>query len=181
MASKIVRMLRVVGAMIPALACAQQPDDTFKLTADANLVLLQVAVKDSAGHYVSGLTKDNFHVFDESRPQVISQFAHDDAPVTVGLVIDNSGSMRPKRIDVINAALAFLGASNPKDEVFVTHFNERVHSGLPPDIPFSDNLTLLKSSLFRNGAEGKTALYDAIVFSLRHLEKERKTGKVFCW
>src|SRR5271166_3377088 len=76
----------ICGLLLATLfATSQQPDEGFKLTTDANLVLLDVSVKDSAGHYVSNLTKSNFHVFDQSKPQVISQFTSEDAPVTVGL------------------------------------------------------------------------------------------------
>lgn len=164
----------IFGAWLAA--APQQPEDGFKITTDSNLVLLDVGVKDSAGHHVSNLTKDNFRVFDDSKQQVISQFASEDAPVTVGLVIDNSGSMRPKQADVVTAAMVFLGASNPKDEVFVTHFNEHVRPGLPADVPFTGDIQLLRSSLFKT-PEGKTALYDAIVFSLHHLNKGTQDKK----
>jgi Ca-activated chloride channel family protein len=158
------------------VAAPQQGDDAFKIITDSNLVLLDVGVKDTAGRYVSNLTKDNFRIFDDSKQQVISQFGAEDAPVTVGLVIDNSGSMRPKQADVITAALVFLGASNPKDEVFVTHFNEHVRTGLPADVPFTGDIQLLRASLFKT-PEGKTALYDAIVFSLHHLNKGTQDKK----
>jgi Ca-activated chloride channel homolog len=153
----------------------EQPE--FKLRADVNLVMLDVSVKDSQGGFVSNLTQDNFEVRENGKPQKIVAFNHGDDPVTVGLVLDDSGSMRMERIAVIDAALGFLGASNPQDEVFVTHCNDRVRSGLPPGVPFSDDPQLLRQSLYRNPPEGRTALYDAIVDSLHHLNEGKQSKK----
>jgi Ca-activated chloride channel family protein len=162
-----------------ALLCApgkpQEPE--FTLHADANLVMLDVSVKDSQGGFVSNLTKDNFEIREDGKPQRIVAFNHGDDPVTVGLVLDDSGSMRAERIPVIQAALGFLDASNPKDEVFVTHFNDRVRAGLPAGVGFSDDPKLLQQSLYRNPPEGRTALYDAIVDSLHHLNEGRQSKK----
>src|SRR6185369_12882047 len=98
-------------------------------------------------------------------------------PVTVGLVIDNSGSMRPKR-DVVNrAAIGFLDASNPNDEVFITHFNDSVERSLPRGTQFSDDRNLLVKSLARDPSEGRTALYDAVISSLHQLEEGKQTRK----
>lgn len=149
----------------------------FKLRADVNLVVLDVSVKDSQGGFVSNLSQDNFEIRENGKPQKIVAFNHGDDPVTVGLVLDDSGSMRMERIAVIDAALGFLGASNPKDEVFVIHFNDRVRSGLPPGVAFSDDPKLLRQSLYRNPPEGRTALYDAIVDSLHHLNEGRQSKK----
>src|SRR6202789_2529774 len=97
----------------------------FTLQTTSRLVLLDVSVKDAAGGFVSGLTKDDFKVFENGKPQEISQFANSDIPVTAGMAVDESGSMRPKRAQVITAALVFIGASNPMDEMFVVNFNEK--------------------------------------------------------
>jgi len=162
-----------------ALICApgkpQEPE--FKLRADANLVVLDVSVKDAQGGFVSNLSQDNFEVRENGKLQKIVAFNHGDDPVTVGLVLDDSGSMRMERSAVIDAALGFLNASNPKDEVFVTHFNDRVRSGLPPGVSFSDDPKLLRQSLYRNPPEGRTALYDAIVDSLHHLNEGKQSKK----
>ncbi len=166
-------------AAVFAISCAaekpQEPE--FKLRADVNLVVLDVSVKDERGGFVSGLTQDNFQIRENGKPQKIIAFNHGDDPVTVGLVLDDSGSMRTERPAVIDAALGFLGASNPKDEVFVTHFNDRVRWGLPSGVAFSDNLQLLRQSLYRNPPEGRTALYDAIVDSLHHLNAGMESKK----
>ena len=166
-----------VGLIAAASSTAVPQERDYKLTADANLVILEVSVKDASGRYVSGLSKQDFQVREDGKLQHIDGFSHGDDPVTVGLVIDDSGSMRQKRLAVINAALGFIDASNPMDEVFVTHFNDHVRHGLPKGVLFSDDPKLLRASLFRNPAEGRTALYDAIVFSLHHLNKGQRDKK----
>src|SRR6185295_11798056 len=108
----------------------------------------------------------------------IRYFSHADLPVTVGLVIDNSGSMEPKRAEVVTAALAFVHASNPQDEIFVVNFNDMVRSGLPEDVQFTDDIPTLRRALWNGPSEGRTSLYDALAFSLQYLTKgqmERKT------
>ncbi|HYL36290.1 MAG TPA: VWA domain-containing protein [Bryobacteraceae bacterium] len=153
----------------------EQEDYTIRTT--SRLVLLDVSVKDSHGGFVSGLTKDNFNVSEDGKPQVISQFADADIPVTVGLVVDESGSMGPKRPEVITAALAFIHASNPLDEMFVVNFNERARRGLPDDKPFSDQANELRAALWQGNPTGRTALYDAIELSLHQLDLGRRDKK----
>lgn len=177
----------VVGALLlPPAAIGRDVDKSpdkskgeqdYTIRTTSRLVLLDVSVKDARGGYVSGLTKNNFQVFENGSPQQISQFANADIPVTVGLVVDESGSMRPKRLDVITAALEFVGASNPHDEVFVVNFNERARRGLPDMIPFSDNIDQLRAALWQGEPEGRTALYDAIEMSLRQLGMGRRDKK----
>jgi Ca-activated chloride channel homolog len=157
---------------------AQQLPGEFKISTDVLLVLLDVSVKDSKGGYVSGLAKDDFHVYENGVAQKLTVFSSGDEPVTVGLVIDESGSMRPKHDQVITAGLTFIGASNPNDQMFVVNFNDTVRSGLPADIPFSDDLVVLHSALSRNKPEGQTALYDAIAFALQHLELGQRAKKM---
>ena len=109
--------------------------------------------------------------------QKITEFASADIPVAVGLVFDDSGSMRSKRPDVITAGLVFIGASNPQDQIFVVNFNDKVRRGLPETVPFTDDIKLLRSALSRDMAEGQTALYDAIALSLDHLQSGRRDKK----
>jgi Ca-activated chloride channel homolog len=153
----------------------EQQDFTIQTT--SRLVLLDVSVKDGAGGLVSGLTKDNFKVFENGTPEEISQFANSDIPVTIGIAVDESGSMRPKRPEVITAALAFIQASNPMDEMFVVNFNEKARRGLPDEVLFSDNIQQLRSALWQGDPEGRTALYDAIELSLHQLEFGRQAKK----
>ncbi len=149
-------------------AVKQEPED-FKLTTNAELVLLDVGVKDPKGGNVSDLRQDNFKVYDNSRLQKITHFSSEDLPVTIGLALDNSGSMRMKRREVVTAALAFIGASNRNDEMFVVNFNDSVTRGLPDNIPFTDDSKHLRRALWAAPAAGRTALYDAVLESLHHL------------
>lgn len=158
-------------AQAPAVEASEQP---FKLTATAELVLLDVSVKSVTGEHVSGLTKNNFRVYEDGKLQIVSHFASEDVPVTAGLVIDTSGSMRTKRPEVVAAALAFIGASNRSDEVFVVHFGDSVSLGLPANIPFTDDLNQLRSALWMGTPQGRTALNDAIFLALGHLEQGRR-------
>lgn len=158
-----------------AAVASEQKDFTIQTT--SRLVLLDVSVKDAAGGFVSGLSKDNFRVFENGKPEQISQFANSDIPVTVGIAVDESGSMRPKRPQVITAALVFIHASNPMDEMFVVNFNEKARRGLPDDVLFTDNEPQLRSALWQGDPEGRTALYDAIEMSLHQLEFGRQAKK----
>ena len=143
-----------------------------------DLVVLRATVRDHKGAPVSGLTKENFQVYEDKVLQQIESFSHEDIPVTVGLVIDNSGSMRPKHSDVIGAALAFVRSSNPEDQIFVVNFNEHVSMGLPANSPFTSNAAQLEAALSRNVISGMTALYDAIAAGLEQLQKSKWDKKV---
>ena len=123
-------------AKAPTIDAKATEQREFTIQTTSRLVLLDVSVKDAAGGFVSGLTKDNFKVFENGKPEAISQFANADIPVTVGIAVDESGSMRPKRAQVITAALVFIQASNPMDEIFVVNFNEKARRGLPDDAAF---------------------------------------------
>jgi Ca-activated chloride channel homolog len=167
----------VLFPLLISPAFSQAPSGEFKISTDVELVLLDVSVKQAKGGYVSGLTKDNFQIYENGALQKITEFASADIPVTVGLVFDASGSMQPKRPEVITAGLVFIGASNPQDQIFVVNFNDRVLSGLPEDVPFTDDIHLLRSALWKNMPQGKTALYDAVAFALHHLESGRRDKK----
>lgn len=143
---------------------------TFTISDNVNLVLLDVSVKGPKGGFVSGLQKNNFKVFEDGHPREITQFANVDTPVTIGLVVDNSGSMRDKKAEVVMAGLSFAKQSNPEDEFFVVNFNNSVVRGLPPYVMFTDKLEELRQALFYGRPAGQTALYDAVAYSLRHLE-----------
>jgi Ca-activated chloride channel homolog len=167
-----------LGAWLGASPAAQSSQEKdFTLSTTSRLVVLDVSVKDANGGFVSGLTKDAFKVYENGKLQDISQFANADVPVTVGLVIDESGSMRPKRPDVITAALEFIHDSNPQDEMFVVNFNEKAKLGLPADIPFSDKIPELRGALFQGTPDGRTALYDAIELALQHVMLGRRDKK----
>jgi VWFA-related protein len=149
----------------------------FKIRSDVELVLLDVSVKNSEGGFVSGLQKDNFRVLENRLPQEISIFQAQDVPVTVGLVVDNSGSVRPKKNQIVTAALTLVKQSNPLDEVFVVNFNDRVLKGLPDGTDFTDDHALLRDALLMNPAQGRTALYDGLKMAIDHMEKGRLDKK----
>jgi Ca-activated chloride channel family protein len=149
----------------------------FKISTDVVLVLLDVSVKDTKGGYVPGLSKDDFHVYENGALQKITVFASADVPVAVGLVMDDSGSMQPKRPELITAGVAFVEASNPQDQIFVVNFNDKVRRGLPQTTPFTDDVNLLRSALSRSEPQGRTALYDAIAFALHHVDSGQRDKK----
>jgi Ca-activated chloride channel family protein len=155
----------------------RQDQSGFTIRSDVRLVLLDVSVKDREGGFVSGLTKDSFAVFENGHPQQITVFASDDVPVTVGILVDESFSMTPKRNEVLTAAQTFIEESNANDEIFVLNFNDRVTRGLPEPMLFSGDIQQLRSALQRGIPQGKTALNDAIVEGLKQLELGKRDKK----
>jgi Ca-activated chloride channel homolog len=115
-------------------------------------------------------------VFEDKAEQKLAVFKREDIPVSMGLVIDNSGSMRDKRPRVNAAALTLVEASNPQDEAFVVNFNDDFYLDLDKD--FTNSIPELKEALERIDARGSTALYDAIIGSLDHVKKGSKDKKV---
>jgi VWFA-related protein len=152
----------VASAALPPL---QQPPT---IRADVNLVQLHAKVTDDRGRIVSDLPKSAFELYVDGARQEITVFQGEDAPVTAGMVIDNSASMAPKREDVIAAATAFARASNPLDEMFVVHFSDHARMGLPEDTPFTSNVDELKAAISRFELGGTTAFYDALMVAISH-------------
>ena len=148
------------------------------ISVNVDLVVLHATVRNGKGGFVSGLQKQDFRVYEDGHPQTIGLFQHEDVPVAVGLVVDNSGSMKRKRSDVAAAALAFVRSSNPEDEMFVVNFNEHVTFGLPNTKLFSARPSELVEALMGVPASGKTALYDAIEAGFVHLQKASRNKKV---
>jgi Ca-activated chloride channel homolog len=165
----------IVGQRLPGQT---GPPENSTISVTVNLVVLHAAVLDRKGGFVSGLRKEEFRVYEDGAPQVIRVFEHEDVPVAVGLAVDNSGSMGRKRNDVTAAALAFVRSSNPRDEVFVVNFNERISFGLPDTQLFSARPGELEGALNGIPASGKTALYDAIEAGLNHLKRATLDKKV---
>ena len=139
-------------------------------------MVLHVTVADDHGQFVFDLKEGNFRVFEQSVEQKISVFSRDDIPVTMGLVIDNSGSMREKRAQVNAAAMTFVRTSNPQDEAFVVNFNDEYY--LDTDGDFTNDQSNLNEALSRIDTRGSTALYDAVIGSLAHLKKGHKDKRV---
>jgi Ca-activated chloride channel homolog len=176
-----IRILTVAGAVSlfgqPFRSIAPSQPGEFVIRSDVRLVLLDVSVKDRDGGWVSGLSKDNFRVDENGALQDLTVFADNDIPVTVGILVDNSRSMAPKRAEVLSAATTFIEESNSHDEIFVLNFNDTVKRGLPKDVPFSDDIGQLRAALSRGFPEGRTALNDAIVEGLQQLKQGKRDKK----
>jgi VWFA-related protein len=159
-----------------AAADPQRRSDDFKISRDVNLVVLHTTVLDRRGHFVPDLREQHFRVFEDNVEQKIAVFRREDIPVTVGLVVDNSGSMRDKRERVIAGALTFVEASNPEDEVFVVNFNDDYYLDIEKN--FTNDIRELKEALERIDSRGSTALYDAVIGSLDHMKKGSRDKRV---
>jgi len=146
----------------------QQQDDQFKISVDTILIQVPVSVPDKTGRPVDNLKEENFTVFEDKVQQKIKLFHHEDVPISLGLVIDNSGSMRNKRERVNSAALSFVRESNPEDETFIVNFDDSPYL----DQDFTGSIGDLIDALDNIDTRGETALYDAIGLSLEHVVKE---------
>jgi Ca-activated chloride channel homolog len=145
----------------------------FVFRAEAREVTLHATVVDDRNHLVNNLDKTDFTVFENDKPQKITHFHQEDFPVAIGIVIDNSGSMREKRDAVNKAAINLVRASNPDDQVFVVNFNDEYYL----DQEFTGDIKKLQAALEHVEARGGTALYDAIVASADYLTHSRLQRK----
>ncbi len=153
----------------------QTPDSqgVFVFRKDVDEVMLHATVVDDKQHIITNLDRTAFTVFEDGKPQNIISFHHVDIPVAMGIVIDNSGSMREKRSKVNQAALNLVRSSNPRDEVFIVNFNDEQYL----DQDFTHDLLKLKEALEKIDARGGTALYDAVVASADHLKQNARLEK----
>jgi VWFA-related protein len=174
----------LIGVLAAFAVMAQQaaplPEDekptTFRL--DTRIVVCHTTVIDKAGHLVTTLPQSAFTVFENKVRQTIRRFKREDVPVSLGLVIDNSGSMRNRLSQVKAAALALVKESNPADEVFIVNFNDSAYLDNPKDKPFTNDLGELESALAKIDTRGGTAMRDAIQMSIEHLKGGRRDKKV---
>jgi Ca-activated chloride channel homolog len=148
------------------------------ITTNVNLVVLPVTVRDRFGQFVSGLKKANFKVYEDGKLQMITLFRDQDVPVTVGLVVDHSGSMAAKQMEVLEGAQAFVQDSNPQDHEFVVNFNTTISFGLPENVASTNDVNALRAALSSTTASGKTALYDAILAAMQHFDRADTDKKV---
>ncbi|HEX3354368.1 MAG TPA: VWA domain-containing protein [Terriglobales bacterium] len=146
---------------------------TFVFRANVQEVVLHATVIDDKQRMVTSLDRGAFTVFEDGKPQVIKSFRHEDVPISLGIVIDNSGSMREKRPKVAKAAVNLVRASNPQDEVFVVNFSDEYFL----DQPFTNKINLLQDALEKYETRGGTALYDAVVASADELKRHGKLQK----
>ena len=158
------------------LSSAQEP--VFR-SGSSELVVLPVVVTDKQGRYVSDLPGAQFTVFDNGRPVPIELFTNEDTPVTVGLIIDASGSMRLRIGQVVAASLLFARLSNPQDELFAVRFNDDVQDVMPiPPFLLAGDLADLEKAVTSIRPDGRTALYDGVMDGLDHLATGTRARKV---
>jgi Ca-activated chloride channel homolog len=153
----------------------QKKSDQYKINVNVNLVVLHATVVDKKGRMINDLTEKDFRVLEDGVQQKLAVFSHADIPVTMGIDIDDSGSMRDKRAAVNEAALTFVKTSNPDDQVFVVNFNDEYYLDTPGN--FASNMEELKAALAKIDSRGGTALYDAVSASLDHLKLGNRDKK----
>ncbi|HET9269186.1 MAG TPA: VWA domain-containing protein [Vicinamibacterales bacterium] len=183
MATPLVRALCLtilVGSLVrTAGGQTQQPGPPPpSFSSESELVVLQVTVFDRDGNSVRQLPREVFHVVEDGTPQTITMFSGEDAPVAVGLIVDNSSSMLTRRAMVTAGVTAFAQSSKPDDQAFSLVFNERVQRALPETVAFTSNPTLLQASIAAVPAGGQTALYDAVIAGLDQLDSAERQKHV---
>ena len=140
---------------------------------DTRLVVLHASVNDRKGKLLTNLERNAFKVFENGQPQAVKVFRREDVPVSLGIIIDDSGSMMNKRARVEAAALAMVRESNPQDEVFIVNFNDEAYL----DVPFTNDIHKMEQGLARIDSRGGTAMRDAVSMSLDYITKEAKKDK----
>jgi len=161
----------VLAGLAAPLAAQDPPPTVFR--SDSRLVVLHATVLDAEGRLVTNLPQSAFHVLENGVEQEVKVFRREDAPVSIGLVIDDSGSMTNKRDRVAAAALALVEASHPDDETFLVHFNEKAYM----DLDFTHDHTRLGESLNKFDTQGTTAMRDAVRLAIEHLEQKAAEDK----
>ena len=155
----------------PVAAGGQNGQFTFR--SSVNEVVIYATVVDDHQHLITTLRKRDFTVYEDGVQQTISSFRREDVPISLAILIDNSGSMREKRSAVNVAALDLVRASNPQDESFIVNFSDEAIL----DQDFTSNINLLEKGLTHIDSKGGTALYDAVVAAADHLAKAAKRQK----
>jgi Ca-activated chloride channel family protein len=160
-------MKKAVFAILIACTLSAGVQSPYTLRVDIEEVVLNCTVLDNKGELVNNLTKSNFKVFEDKTLQTIISLQHQDTPVSIGLLVDNSGSMNTKRAAVASAALDLVKASNPHDETFVINFSDQAYL----DQDFTSDLEKLRKGLSHLSSSGGTALYDTIVTAADRMER----------
>jgi Ca-activated chloride channel homolog len=168
---KLTRLIAALLVVFVSTSLAQ--DDVFKLDVNVDLAELHVSVVDELDRPVSGLQKEHFRILENREEQPISVFKHEDLPISLGLVVDNSRSIEPRKERLDAAALAFVRKSNPDDETFVVHFD--FDARLSRD--FTSNIRDLETTLTGVKPFGQTAVYDAVILALDHMENAKYEKK----
>jgi len=171
-------LARNIGLVLLAgIALAQAPpasqDDVPTYRTDARLVLLHASVVDKNGKLVTNIPQSAFKIFEDGVEQPLRLFRREDVPVSMGIIVDNSGSMTSKRSRVAAAALELVKQSNPDDEVFIVNFNDDTHF----DQPLTNDVKKMEAALARMEARGGTAMRDALSKSINYVKKNGKKDK----
>ncbi len=170
------------GDIAPPAAPDQQPTaqpsgsdqgGMFVFKKQVQEVVLHATVVDEQQHLVTGLDRKAFAIYENGAPETITSFRREDVPVEIGIVVDNSGSMRDKRGQINQAVLNLIRASNSEDQIFVVNFSQNPYL----DQDFTSDVNLLQAALHQVSAKGSTALYDAIMASAVHLENNPRLNK----
>ncbi len=161
-------LLAGTGGFDSAAGQSEACDPGVTFCVETQRIVLHVSVVDRQDRFVTDLGREAFAVLEDDKTQSLTYFAQEDVPVSIGLVIDNSGSMRERRQQVNAAALEFVKASNPQDEVFIVNFNDEAYL----DQDFTSDLAMMQDALQQIDSRGGTALYDATSISVDHLLKE---------
>jgi len=162
-------------AMAPVLAQKSDPAQSGTVfTSNTRLVVLHATVLDKSGHLVTNLPKSAFQVYENEVLQTIREVKREDVPVSMGLIVDNSGSMRDKREKVKEAALDLVKDSNPQDEVFVVNFNDEAFLDTKD---FTSNVKDMEEALSKIDSRGGTAMRDAIRMSIDEAKEKGKRDK----
>ena len=148
-------------------------DDVPVFRSETRLVVLHATVVDKNGRLVTNLPQSAFKVYENGVQQQLRLFRREDIPVSMGIIIDNSGSMRLKRKKVESAALGLVKASNPQDEVFIVNFNDDAYL----DVPFTSDIKKMEEGLARIDSRGGTAMRDAISMSIDEMKAKAKKDK----
>ena len=140
---------------------------------DVNLVLIPVTVTDPLNRFVTGLEKEYFKVYEDKKQQIITQFSSEDAPISVGVLFDCSGSMGQKLRQSREAVAQFFKTANPEDEGFLVQFHDTAELAMP----FTNNLEEIQNHLQFTQSKGMTALLDAIYLSIHEMKKAKNPRK----
>jgi Ca-activated chloride channel homolog len=160
-----IKSLMLISLLLVSTLWAQE--QSFKLNVNVDLTEVHVNVTDEKDRPIGNLKKDNFRLLEDRLEQKISVFKHEDAPLSLGLIIDNSRSMEPRKQRMDEATLSFVRKGNPDDETFVIHFDDSARL----DRDFTDSIPLLEQSLAGVKPFGQTAIYDALMLGLQHMEQ----------
>jgi len=161
---------------------AQQPRSSqkggeFKISVDVDLVVLHTTVVDRNGRVIGELASQHFKIYEDDVEQQLAVFRNEDVPVTVGVVLDNSASMRENRRSMKAGAITFVETSNPLDEVFLVNFNDDYYLDLEGK-DFTSDVGELKTALEKTTTRGSTSFFDAVRASLKHLKRGTRQKKV---